>query len=191
MSLVKNIQSLCRTYNTSIPKLEKLFEFSNGSMYNWDTNTPSIDKVQKVAKYFKVSTDFLMFGFDKSHLIKLINVALSRTTAENFAKIAGIDLQYLTELRNGDIAEPPTPEMLKKISDYPDNSLIDYSDLMLAAGYINIEAAHEMKSKLVSKNNNIQTIAAHHEGDDWTEEELAEIERFKEFVRAKKHQELK
>lgn len=32
----------------------------------------------------------------------------------------------------------------------------------------------------------IQTIAAHHKGEDWTEEELAEIERFKEFVRMKR-----
>jgi len=34
----------------------------------------------------------------------------------------------------------------------------------------------------------IETIAAHHEGDDWTDEELDEIERFKEFVRMKRKQ---
>lgn len=33
-----------------------------------------------------------------------------------------------------------------------------------------------------------ETIAAHHEGDEWTEEELEEIERFKEFVRMKRQQ---
>lgn len=32
----------------------------------------------------------------------------------------------------------------------------------------------------------IQTIAAHHDGDDWTDEELEEIERFKEFIRIKR-----
>lgn len=32
------------------------------------------------------------------------------------------------------------------------------------------------------------TIAAHHDGEDWTEEELEEIERFKEFVRMKRSQ---
>lgn len=31
-----------------------------------------------------------------------------------------------------------------------------------------------------------KTIAAHHEGEDWTEEELEEIERFKAFVRSKR-----
>lgn len=28
----------------------------------------------------------------------------------------------------------------------------------------------------------VHTIAAHHEGDEWTEEELEEIEQFKRFV---------
>lgn len=34
----------------------------------------------------------------------------------------------------------------------------------------------------------IETIAARHDGDEWTEEELEEIERFKEFVRMKRQQ---
>lgn len=32
----------------------------------------------------------------------------------------------------------------------------------------------------------ISTIAAHHDGDDYTEEELADIEKFKEFVRSRR-----
>jgi transcriptional regulator with XRE-family HTH domain len=32
----------------------------------------------------------------------------------------------------------------------------------------------------------IETIAAHHDGEDWTEEELEEIEKFKEFVKMKR-----
>jgi len=34
----------------------------------------------------------------------------------------------------------------------------------------------------------IETIAAHHDGEEWTQEELEEIERFKEFVRMKRQQ---
>ncbi|SHG82742.1 helix-turn-helix transcriptional regulator [Virgibacillus chiguensis] len=30
------------------------------------------------------------------------------------------------------------------------------------------------------------TIAAHHDGDEWTEEELEEIEKFKEYLRSKR-----
>jgi len=38
------------------------------------------------------------------------------------------------------------------------------------------------------ENREIGTIAAHHDGEDWTEEELEEIERFKAFVRMKRKQ---
>lgn len=38
----------------------------------------------------------------------------------------------------------------------------------------------------VKNPNKIITIAAHHEGDDYTEEELNEIEAFKEWVKARK-----
>ncbi len=34
----------------------------------------------------------------------------------------------------------------------------------------------------------IETIAAHHDGDTWTEEELADIEKFKEFVKMRREQ---
>lgn len=32
----------------------------------------------------------------------------------------------------------------------------------------------------------IKVIAAHHDGEEWTDEELKEIERFKEFVKQKR-----
>jgi transcriptional regulator with XRE-family HTH domain len=34
----------------------------------------------------------------------------------------------------------------------------------------------------------LHTIAAHHDGEAWTEEELEEIERFKEFVKSRRQQ---
>lgn len=98
MSIVENIRWLCKQQNISIPKLEKELGFGNGAIYNWDKSSPSVDKLQKVADYFQVSTDYLL-GRDE-----------------------------------------------------------------------------------------IQTIAAHHDGDDWTEEELQEIEKFKEFVKMRRDQ---
>lgn len=53
---------------------------------------------------------------------------------------------------------------------------------------ITVEQLEEMANK--SDIDDMDTIAAHHEGEDWTEEELEEIERFKEFIRSRrKHQE--
>ncbi|WP_276310913.1 helix-turn-helix domain-containing protein [Paenibacillus paeoniae] len=37
--------------------------------------------------------------------------------------------------------------------------------------------------------NEPDTIAAHHNGEEWTEEELAEIDQFKKFVRMKRQKE--
>lgn len=44
----------------------------------------------------------------------------------------------------------------------------------------------EQLEKLAAGKDDIETIAAHHDNDDWTEEELEEIRKFKEFVRAKR-----
>lgn len=50
---------------------------------------------------------------------------------------------------------------------------------------ITTEQLEKMAAGTVEKED-IETIAAHHDGDDWTEEELQEIERFKEFIRTKR-----
>lgn len=42
------------------------------------------------------------------------------------------------------------------------------------------------KQKEKGKQDDIETIAAHHEGEDWTKEELEEIEKFKEFIRMRR-----
>lgn len=39
---------------------------------------------------------------------------------------------------------------------------------------------------MASGKEDVETIAAHHDGEEWTEEELEEIERFKEFVKMKR-----
>mgnify|MGYP003818551921 FL=1 len=54
---------------------------------------------------------------------------------------------------------------------------------------ITVEQLDEMANKLEKDDNDIETIAAHREGDDeWTEEELKLIEEFKEFVRSQRKQ---
>ncbi len=57
MSIVENIKLLCTRADLSIPKLEKILGLSNGSIYNWDKNSPSVDKLIKVADYFNVTLD--------------------------------------------------------------------------------------------------------------------------------------
>lgn len=57
----------------------------------------------------------------------------------------------------------------------------DFETLEAIADFFNVDMDY-----LMGRSNKITTIAAHHEGEDWTEEELDEIEEFKKFVRSKR-----
>ncbi|MDY6226014.1 XRE family transcriptional regulator [Veillonella caviae] len=56
----KRIKHLADEQNISITKLEESLGFGNGTITKWDISTPGIDKIKKVAKYFGVSTDYLI-----------------------------------------------------------------------------------------------------------------------------------
>jgi len=57
--MVGRIKDLCASRGITLNRLEKELSLSKSSVARWDQNSPSIDKVQKVADYFSVSIDFL------------------------------------------------------------------------------------------------------------------------------------
>ncbi len=85
-------------------------------------------------------------------------------------KVTIAEVERKTGISNGQIrrwdSSSPKTENVQKVADYFTVSV----DYLLGR----TEESH------------IETIAAHHDGDEWTEEELDEIERFKEFVRMKR-----
>lgn len=101
MTTLERVKELCKSRGITVKRLEEELEIPHNTIYQWKRITPSLDKIQKVADFFKVSVDYL----------------LGRTD----------------------------------IKDLPED-------------------------------NTVHTIAAHHDGDEWTEEELEEIEEFKRFV---------
>lgn len=60
MLLVERIKELCNEKGITFIGLEREIGLSRGSIRRWVTNLPSIDKLQKVADYFRVSTDYLL-----------------------------------------------------------------------------------------------------------------------------------
>ena len=58
--LYDKIKEVAKTKSLSIYRIERDLGFSNGSLRKWDSSTPSGDKIEKVADYFNVSTDFLL-----------------------------------------------------------------------------------------------------------------------------------
>lgn len=101
MTTFDRVRNLCEQRKMSINDLEKALGYSRNTLYRLKTQNPGADKLEQIADYFNVSTDYVLGRTDDTE---------------------------------------------------------------------------------------IETIAAHHDGNDWTEEELDEIERFKEFVRMKRKQ---
>jgi transcriptional regulator with XRE-family HTH domain len=60
MDLFDKIKDLCSTRDISISRLEQETQLANGSIKKWKHSYPSSDRLQKVAEYFGVSTDFLL-----------------------------------------------------------------------------------------------------------------------------------
>ncbi|MDT1997258.1 helix-turn-helix domain-containing protein [Carnobacterium divergens] len=60
MGLYEQIKDIANQKKVSIARLERDLNLSNGSISKWSTNTPSIDKIEKVASYFNISIDYLL-----------------------------------------------------------------------------------------------------------------------------------
>ena len=65
MGLVQRIKLLSDEKKMSFAELERKLGFANSSIRKWGERTPGIDKIQKVADYFDVSTDYLLGRTEK------------------------------------------------------------------------------------------------------------------------------
>jgi transcriptional regulator with XRE-family HTH domain len=89
-------------------------------------------------------------------------------TQQDLADFLGITRPAYTAYESG--RRQPDHETLSRLADFFDVS-VDY-----------------LLCRTIVKNP-LETIAAHHEGDEWTEEELEDIEKFKEFVKTRRQKE--
>ncbi|HAQ5734356.1 hypothetical protein IGK15_001616 [Enterococcus sp. AZ045] len=58
--LLDKVKELAREKNITIAELERKLDFSQGSISRWVKQSPSSERLQKVADYFEVSTDYLL-----------------------------------------------------------------------------------------------------------------------------------
>lgn len=69
MTTLDRIKELCDENLTTISKLEKFLGFGRGTITKWNKSKPSADKLNKVAKYFGVTEDYLLGKTDDRHEI--------------------------------------------------------------------------------------------------------------------------
>lgn len=60
MGKVDIIKKLCKDKGITVKALEQQLGFSEKSVFKWDINSPSVEKVAAVADYFGVSVDYLL-----------------------------------------------------------------------------------------------------------------------------------
>ena len=58
--MVDRIKATCAEKGISVSKLERTADIKENTIWRWDRNTPSIDKVVRVANVLGVSVDYLM-----------------------------------------------------------------------------------------------------------------------------------
>ena len=65
--LLYRVRELITRKHMTIAQLERILDFSGGSIARWDKSRPSVDKLQKVADSFEVSTDYLLGRTDEPY----------------------------------------------------------------------------------------------------------------------------
>ena len=60
MTLLDRLKNLCVKNSITLSALEKKLNLGNGTLSRWNTSSPSVDKMEKVANYFHVSIDYLV-----------------------------------------------------------------------------------------------------------------------------------
>lgn len=62
MGIADRIRTLCEMQGITINKLEQALEIGRGNIARWDKHKPSVEKVQAVANYFGLTTEYILTG---------------------------------------------------------------------------------------------------------------------------------
>lgn len=68
MSTYETIKSLCKQHSIAVTALEKELGFGRGSIGKLRNSKTSAERLQKIADYFNVSTEYLLTGTDENGL---------------------------------------------------------------------------------------------------------------------------
>ncbi|HGJ2081017.1 TPA: helix-turn-helix domain-containing protein [Streptococcus pneumoniae] len=107
MTILNRIRSLANDRKVTLAELERNLNFSNGSLRKWETSTPSGDKIEKIADYFNVSTDYLLGRTD--------NPTIANKKEQFFFEGKEVDVEELASTAMRFNGKPLTEEDKKAI----------------------------------------------------------------------------
>lgn len=79
------VKELCKKQGISINTLEERVGFSRNSLYSWRNSSPKPEKLNVIADYFNVSTDYLLGRTDNP---KIASDEVAGYTTEDLRKMA-------------------------------------------------------------------------------------------------------
>lgn len=155
MGLYERIKTLAKEKGYSINRLEKELGFARSSISKFNTNKPSIDKIQQIAELLGVSVDSITCEDQLD--IQIVSKRVF-TDADIVSLFSGSEA-VLKELLGDMLEKEQMAEFTKRVNERLPK---DFGMPKTSA------------------------LAAHFDGDEFTESELEEIKQFAEFVKNRK-----
>ena len=101
MKLYDAVKDVSSKKGTSIYKLERALGYSNGSISKWNKQSPSADKLKKVADYFGVTIDYLLDRKPATQANATIEEALDSVMSYDGKPITDNDREVLRGIIEG------------------------------------------------------------------------------------------
>lgn len=77
MTIVERIKTLCAESHITIASLERRLNLGNGTIGRWNTASPTVERLGRVADYFGVSLDYLT-GREQREVINSVYLSCLR-----------------------------------------------------------------------------------------------------------------
>ena len=108
MGLYENIKRAAREKGYSINKLEQELDFPRSSISKFNKNTPSVDKIQRIADFLKVPQSYLTKG-ENEQLSDKDERDIAKSLSDTLGKLESQDgLMF-----DGEAIDDETRELLK------------------------------------------------------------------------------
>lgn len=182
MEIKDNIKKLLELEKWSVYRLSKesgLAQSTLSDILNGKNKNPNLETLDKIADALNVLREKLIgesVGCILHTKLKEVNMTL-----EELAEKTNLSMDYLKNIDHK-IPDDGDYDHMKKIA-----AVLNIHPGSLRAALARQEPPiYDDPTKTVENDYEIKTLAAHYEGEEWTEEELKEIENFKNYVRSKR-----
>ena len=105
MTIVERIKTLCAESHITIASLERRLNLGNGTIGRWNTASPTVERLGRVADYFGVSLDYLT-GREQREVINSVYLSCLRRAQSQDVDPGDLELALETILKlrkNGEI----------------------------------------------------------------------------------------